>query len=110
MIRVALEVPLHPLKIPLGREDGYTGLSKLASHLMKDTVAPKRLLVVTGIIMAVGTFVLQYRIAPSLRRRVTSSDSFSCGELAHVTNPSVESYPLTLNKSFSETGRPCNYS
>src|SRR5271169_1405852 len=74
------------------------------------TVLPQRLLKVSAIIIAVGTFVLQYRIAPSSRRIVTNSDSVEWGELAHFMNPSVESCPLTLNRSLIETGRPCNYS
>jgi hypothetical protein len=69
---------------------------------------PKRLLYVSGIIIAVGIFVLQYNTAPRPRRILTNSDSSSCGALAHATNPKVESCPLTLNKSFIETGRPCN--
>ena len=77
MILVRREGLLRLLKILQGKEAGCMDWSELAGHYESDTVVPKRLLVVTGIIIAVGTFVLQYRIAPSPRRRVTSSDSFS---------------------------------
>ena len=61
---------------------------------------------VRTIIMAVGTFVLQYRTAPSFSSISTSVALYSAGVLTRDVKPTVLSLPLMLKLSFSEMGRP----
>jgi hypothetical protein len=60
------------------------------------------------IIMAVGTFVLQYRTAPNVSSMSTSVALYLAGVLTKDVKPTVLSLPLMLKLSLRETGRPCS--
>jgi hypothetical protein len=56
--------------------------------------------------MAVGTFVLQYRTAPSVSNMSTSVALYLAGLSTKDVKPTVLSLPLILKLSLSEIGRP----
>lgn len=58
------------------------------------------------IIIAVGTFVLQYRTAPNFSNISTKVALCSAGMFIRDVKPTVLSLPLMLKLSFSETGKP----
>lgn len=58
------------------------------------------------IIMAVGTFVLQYLTAPSLSNTSTSVALYGAGSFTNEVKPTVLSFPLTLKLSLRDMGRP----
>ena len=70
------------------------------------TVRPNVLLTDSAIIIAVGTFVLQYRTAPSFSNMSTSVALYLAGFPTSEVKPSVLSFPTILKLSFSDMGRP----
>lgn len=72
------------------------------------TVRPKVLFTLSAIIIAVGTLVLTYKTAPAFLSKSTSVVLYVAGELAHDTNPTVESLPMMLKLSFRLMGSPCS--
>jgi hypothetical protein len=60
----------------------------------------------SAIIIAVGTFVLQYSTAPAFRSRSMSVLLYVAGSLTSEAKPTVESVPIMLKLSFIEMGRP----
>jgi hypothetical protein len=72
------------------------------------TVRPNVLFTDSAIIIAVGTFDLQYRTAPSFSSMSTSVALYSAGLFTKAVKPTVLSFPLMLKLSLSEIGRPCS--
>ena len=70
------------------------------------TVLPNTLFTDSAIIIAVGTFVLQYRTAPSFSKISTSVALVEAGWSTNEANPTVLSFPTILKLSLSEMGRP----
>lgn len=69
---------------------------------------PKVLLIVSAIIIAVGTLVLTYGTAPRLFRVDTNEQSWTAGSFAQPTNPTELVFPAVSKLSFSEMGTPWN--
>jgi hypothetical protein len=69
-------------------------------------VRPKTLFTDSAIIIAVGTFVLQYRTAPSFSSSSTRVALYGAGWSTKDVKPTVLSFPTILKLSLSEIGRP----
>lgn len=70
------------------------------------TVRPKVLLTDSAIIIAVGTFVLQYRTAPSFSSSSTRVALYVAGVFTKEVKPTVLSLPTILKLSLSDMGSP----
>lgn len=69
-------------------------------------VLPKTLFTVSAIIIAVGTFVLTYKIAPASLSMSTIVELYVAGSLTQLTKPTVVSNPTTLKLSLIDIGKP----